>query len=172
MIFTNPNCAVGLQAFQPTAQAGRLSLTYTSGPAIINVGTIAVAGVGTSGIITFQYNYLFDGWIRINNQFDQSGNNSEFAFSIPYEAMVDLCNQVGANTWMNFGTTSSSYITSVTQLFGNTSTGLTSGLQFGFEAYNEVWNPFAAPIVASHLTHRTALSIIDSIGLRMVLSSL
>lgn len=119
----------------PTAQAGRLSITY-SGSATITPCTIPPSSIGVTNVRTFIYNYLFDGWIYYS---------SGMTCSQPLESIVELCNRVGADCWYNIGFTKSAYITAITQLFADSVTGLTSGLRLGYEAWNEIWNPGANP---------------------------
>jgi hypothetical protein len=149
--FADPVCATGAIIYPPSAQAGRLTVTYTSGPAIISMGTLPTSTLvtGSSNPVTFIYNYLEDAWLYA------PGAPS---FSNPMEVAVDLANQVGANAWWTWGFNSSSYITSATQIFANTSTGLTSGLRFGNEPFNETWNAFATPY-AQLTTLGTALGL-------------
>lgn len=122
-------------AIPPTAQSGRLSITYTSGPAICNVGSMNTSTISASGG-TFIYNYLLDGWIY------RSGG---MTVSVPFEAIVDMCNRAGAHCWFNWGITKGAFVTAVTQFFGDSTTGLTSGLRFGNEPFNEIWNSGANP---------------------------
>lgn len=133
----NPQGSTGPIIYPPTAQAGRLTVTYTSGPAIATIGTMATSTLATnSGTPTFIYNYLLDGWIY---------KSDGIAFSTPYEVIIEMCNRVGAHCWWCWGTTRGSFITAVTQFFADPTNGLTSGLRFGNEYANEVWNNFAFP---------------------------
>lgn len=130
----------GANSFGPfvtygSAQAGRLTITYTSGPAISEIWNCKKSQIPTTGA-TFIYNYLLDGWIML-----RGGS----VFSIPFEVLVEMCNRVGSHCWFNWGTTKGSFITAVTQFFGDSTTGLTSGLRFGGEVANEVWNSGAQP---------------------------
>jgi hypothetical protein len=133
--FTNSNNAVGPCITAPTAQAGRMTLSY-SGTATITPSTLVPSSISASGIKTFCYNYLMDGWLLIS-----SGMNCAY----PVESMIELCNRVGSNLWYNFNFTRAAYITSITQAIGDSVTGLTSGLQYGIEPFNETWNPGANP---------------------------
>lgn len=129
------NNSGGVTANPPTAQAGRLSITYTSGPAICTMSTISPSAM-TAGNQTFIYNYLLDGWIYY------AGG---MVVSVPFEAIVDMCNRAGANCWFNWGFTKAAFVSAVTQFFGDSVTGLISGSKFGNEPFNEVWNSGAAP---------------------------
>ena len=115
-----------------TAQAGRLTVTYTSGPAICTMTTIPPSTI--TGNSTFIYNLLLDAWIYF-------GNNG-LTQSVPFEAIADYCNRVGAHCWYNWGVTKSAFITAVTNFFA---TNLNTGLKLGTETGNEVWNSGAFP---------------------------
>ena len=121
-------------ALPRTAQAGSLTITYTSGPAICTMTRIDPGNL-TSGTATFIYNQILGGWIyKPNGQI----------VTVPVEAIIELCNLVGAHCWYNWPVyTSSAYITAFTQFMGDATTGLTSGLRFATEVGNEVWNPHA-----------------------------
>ena len=108
-----------------------MTLTYSSGPAVCTVGRIAAGTVVTNG--TFIYNYLLDGWIYNPGSFNQS---------VPIEAIVDSCNRVGANLWFCWGITRGSYVTAFTNYVA---TNLNTGLKFGTEVGNELWNFQASP---------------------------
>lgn len=136
IFFNNANGGVGPTLTAPTAQAGRLTVTYTSGTASIIPSTVVPGEIVTGTIITLVYNYLMDGWLYL----PQGMNCSQ-----PLESIVELCNRVGANLWYNIGTTKGAYITAVYGLFGNPTTGLTSDLRAGLEGWNEIWNPGAFP---------------------------
>lgn len=135
--FQNPPAANSFGPFvtYPSAQAGRLSISYTSGPAISEIWNCKKSQVPTTGT-TFIFNYLLDGWLM-----QREGMIS----SIPFEAIVEMCNRVGAHCWFNWGMTKPQWITDVAKFFGDNTTGLTSGLRFGGEAWNEVWNAGATP---------------------------
>lgn len=121
--------------FPRTAQAGRLAVSYTSGPAISVISNCLPARI-TAAKGTFVYNYLLDGWIY---------RNGGMLCSSPFEAIVQMCNQAGAHCWFNLPFTKAQWITAVTNFFGDSVTGLSSGLRFGNEAWNEVWNSSANP---------------------------
>ncbi len=124
-----------LAAIPPTPLAGSLTLVYTSGPAILTICTVIPSAIGTSGITTFVFNALLGIFIRVG-----------FVQGIPFEAIVELCNRVGANCWYNWPIyTKGSYITACTNFIASNTTGLTSGLKFGAEVGNEMWNFSAAP---------------------------
>lgn len=126
--FANP-----LNSIYPrTAQAGRLTFAYTIGPAIMTVQTTPPSTVAT-GNCSFMYNYLLDGWLYKPGGIVMSG---------PLEMAVEICNAVNAHCWWNWSTTKSSYISSATTFFG---TNLNSGLKFGQEPGNEIWNTSAYP---------------------------
>jgi hypothetical protein len=150
----NPNGFLGPMIYQPSAQAGHLTATYTAGPAIATVGTIQPSTIpsGTSNPTTFIYSYLLDAWIW----------GTTVDPSAPIEYAIDLANQVGANLWWTFGTNSSGYVQSTTQAVANASTGLTAGLRFGFEAGNEVWNCFGPEPCPYWKTLGNALGISSS----------
>lgn len=116
-----------------TPQAGALTLTYTSGPAIAFVGTYPASQLpsGSTNLRVFTYNYLMKAWF-VRSTFDAP-------VSPPMEVAYDLCNQVGCNVYWVFTLNSSSYVQGVTQLMAN---NLNSGLRFGFEVGNEDWNCF------------------------------
>lgn len=118
-------------AYARTAEAGVLTITYTSGPAICTMTRIP-SGKLLSGLGTFIYSKFLDGWIYRANG---------LTCSIPTESIVQLCNQVGAHFWYNFPTyTKAQFITDFTNFMGDSITGLTSGLRLGTEVGNELWN--------------------------------
>ena len=120
----------------PTAQAGRLTVTYASGTATCSVNTMN-STISNGVNRTFIYNYILDGWIMYPGP---------MICSIPFEAIVELCSRVGAHCWFTWPVaTKSSWVTAVTQFFGDSVTGLPSGVRFGTEVGNEVWNPGAEP---------------------------
>lgn len=143
--FNYSNAGLGPVVSAPTAQAGRLSVTYTSGTASITPTVVPASTITPGSLSTFVFNYLLKGWIYLPN-----GINC----SQPLEAIVELCNRVGANCWFNIGFTKSAYITAITQFFGDATTGLTSGLQLGYEGWNEIWNPGTTPHGALQLLGR------------------
>jgi hypothetical protein len=120
-------------AFPRTAQAGKLTISYTLGPAIVRTGSFYAAGITGGTTSTFIYNYLLDGWI-----YQASGMTN----SIPLEVIAEMCNRVGANCWFNWGTTKGAWVTAVTGFFRD---NLNAGLKFGAETGNEVWNGGANP---------------------------
>lgn len=133
--------AAGLQYGNPgpvtiyprTAQAGRLSLTQTNtDPTLITIQQIDPSAIAT-GNSTFVYNYLLDGWIYRAGGTVMAG---------PLEIAAEICNFVKAHCWWNWGTVKGGLVTSVTNFFA---TNLNSGLKFGTEPGNEVWNTGAAP---------------------------
>ena len=130
----NPgNGIVGFGPFvQPrTPHAGVLTVTYSSGPAICIVQNMRKSIIDSTSGGTFIYNYLLDAWIY------QDGG---MFCSIPFEAIIEFCNRAGTHCWYNVGYTKSAFLTSLGQFFGDATTGLTSGLRLGMEAFNEVWN--------------------------------
>jgi hypothetical protein len=126
-------------AYPRTAQAGVLTISYTSGPAICVMTRIDPSTFTAGGNATFIYSQILGGWIY-------SGRG--LVVSVPFESIVEMCNQVGAHCWHTWPVhTKSAFITAVTNFFGDAATGLTSGLRFGTEVGNELWNfsqgPFA-----------------------------
>jgi hypothetical protein len=106
---------------------GGLSLSFTK---VSGSGT-ETATIGSSGNYkaSFIYNYLLDGWIlRGPNGIIQSQ---------PFEMIAEMCNLVGVNCWFNWGTHKGAFVTAVANFFA---TNLNSGLKFGTEPGNEVWN--------------------------------
>jgi hypothetical protein len=132
----NPQNGTGPFVYLPTAQAGRLTITYSSGPAIAQVWNCKTSAISASGGQTFIYNYLLDGWIY------RAGT---MVVSSPFEAIVDMCNRAGMHCWFTWGFTKGQFVTDVTNFFGDAVTGLSSGLRFGNEPWNEVWNSAAFP---------------------------
>lgn len=124
--------------YYPAAASGVLTITYVSGPAILTVTTLPANAIntGTDGT-TFVYSALLGAW-----SYAQGG----LITANPYEAMVELCNRVGANCWFNWPlNTKQPFIGAVTSFFADSVTGLTSGLKFATEFCNEIWNS-AGPI--------------------------
>jgi hypothetical protein len=119
-----------------TPHAGALTITYSSGPAVCTVQNMRTSAIDNTNPGTFVYNYLLDAWIY---------RDGGMTCSIPFEAIVEFCNRVGCHCWYNIGTTKGAFLTALGQFFGDATTGLTSGLRFGMETYNEVWNSGAAP---------------------------
>jgi hypothetical protein len=135
----NPgNGIVGYGPFiQPrTPHAGALTVTYSSGPAVCSVQNMRKSVIDNTAGGTFIYNYLLDAWIYMDGG---------MICCIPLEAIVEFCNRAGTHCWFNIGTTKGAWITAVTQFFADPTSGLTSGLRFGTETYNEVWNSGASP---------------------------
>ena len=131
------NSSSEISVYSRTPLAGALSVSYTSGPAILTVGHFPTGtNISNASRRTFIFNYLMDGWIFYAGA---------MVTSIPLEAIVELCNRVGAHCWYNWGTTKGAYVTAVAQFMGDAVTGLTSGIKFGGEVANEVWNPAAFP---------------------------
>lgn len=121
----------------PTPLSGALTITYTSGPAIMTICNLLPSSIGTSAARTFVFNALLGAFIYTSTQFVQA---------VPCEAIVELCNRVGANCWDNWPIyTKGAYITARTNFFASPTTGLTSGLKYGGELGNEMWNFGAAP---------------------------
>ncbi|WP_154072525.1 beta strand repeat-containing protein [Bradyrhizobium erythrophlei] len=119
---------------QAPSSLGTITINNNSG--VIGDGVTTLTS-GTAA--TFIYNKILGGWIY------KAGG---MVVSIPFEAIAELCNQVGAHCWYNWPVyTKAAFITSVTNFFGDATTGLTSGLRFGTEVGNELWNfsqgPFA-----------------------------
>lgn len=124
-------------AIPPTALAGVLTVTYTSGPAIMTVCSLLPSTIGTSGMRSFSFNALLGAFIYLGQSFLRA---------IPSEAIVELCNRVGANCWYTWPVyTKGAYITVFTNFMASNTTGLTSGLKFGTEMGNEMWNFTAIP---------------------------
>lgn len=136
IFFVNPQNGIGPFVLPRTAQQQRLAITYTSGPAIVLVQNMQISSITAANTGTFVYNYLLDGWLYRNG-----GMNT----TIPFEAIVDFCNQVGAHCWLPLGFTKGAWVTAVAQFFGDSVTGLRSGLRFGNEPWNEIWNSSASP---------------------------
>lgn len=120
-------------AWPRTAQAGRLTVTYTSGPAICTVIRIDPSSMPAAGRVTFVYNYLADGWI-----YREGG----MTCSVPLEYILEACNRTGANCWWTWGLTKGAWVTAVAAYFRD---NLNPGLKFGMEVANEVWNFGARP---------------------------
>jgi hypothetical protein len=139
-IFTiNPNNGqVGAGPYiQPrTPHAGALTITYSSGPAVCTVQNMRTSKIDNTTGGTFIYNYLLDAWIYMDGG---------MYCSIPFEVIVEFCNRAGTHCWYNIGTTKGAFLTALGQFFGDSTTGLTNGLRFGTETYNEVWNSGASP---------------------------
>lgn len=126
-----------------TAEAGVITVSYTSGPAIASMSILPANTLPTGKNVSFIYSKILGGWI-----FQPGSANSDqgIVVSIPFEAVVQLCNQVGAHCWYNWPVnTSAAFITSLTNFFGDATTGLTSGLKFMTEVGNELWNFSQAP---------------------------
>jgi hypothetical protein len=111
-----------------------LNITYTAGPAICTIIRMDPSTLYAGGGIALVYNSLLGGFIY---------TNAALISSIPIEAIVELCNRVGAHCWYNWGITKSAWVTAVTNYMA---TNLSAGLRFGTEVGNELWNPFANPL--------------------------
>jgi hypothetical protein len=149
--FTNSAQVV---AFPRTPLAGALTITYTSGPAICTIVQIDVGAITTEPT-SFIFNKLLGGFIYqivfANGVYKGAG----IVQSLPFEAMVDLCNQVGAHCWFNWPVyTKGQFITDVTNFFA---TNL-SNYKFGAEMGNEVWNS-AAQLYTRSEAYGCALNI-------------
>jgi hypothetical protein len=145
IVFTNSGLVV---AIPPTALSGVLTVTYTSGPAILTMCTLVPSTIGTSGTRTFVFNALLGAFIY---------NGQSFVQSYPAEAIVELCNRASANCWYNWPIyTKGAYITAFTNFMASNTTGLTSGLKFGTEVGNEMWN-FGAQLWGKAQTYGIAL---------------
>lgn len=110
----------------------------------LSLGTITISGGNISNgattlpanlsSATFIYNKILGGWIY------RAGG---MVVSVPFEAITQLCNQVGAHCWYNLPCyTKAAFVTALTNFMGDTTsgTGLSSGLRFGTEVGNELWN--------------------------------
>lgn len=131
LVFSNSG---NLAAIPPTALSGILTIVYTSGSATMSIGTLVASSIGSSGTKTFVFNALLGGFVFAGTGMVQS---------VPIEVLTQLCNLVGANMWFNWPVyTKAAYITACTNLIGGSSAsgGLTSGLKFGAELGNEIWN--------------------------------
>lgn len=142
--------AAGLQYGNPsigiyprTAQAGRLSMVYSSGPAVIHLYALD-PGTINAGRGSFVYNYLLDGWIY---------RPGGVVMAAPIEGAAQLCNLVGAHCWWNWGSVTGAVASHVT---ANFAANLNPGLKFGMETGNEVWN-FAAYPAATWSTQGSLL---------------
>ena len=133
-----------LVLYPPTAAAGRLTIAYLSGPAICTIIKMDPSTLASEGNSTFIYNHLLGGFVY---------NAGGAVQSIPLEAIVELCNRVGAHCWFTWGITKASWVTAVTNYFAK---NLTPGLKFGTEVGNELWNFGLNPYV-QYLTLGTAL---------------
>lgn len=124
-------------AFPRTSAAGTLTISYTSGPAIAKMGRLVAGAMPSGGTMSFIYSKVLGGWIYRQ----PPGLIQGIILSYPFEAAVQLCNQVGAHCYWNWPAyTTPAFITAVTNFFGDAVTGLTSGLRFGTETGNENWN--------------------------------
>jgi hypothetical protein len=122
-------------AMPPTPLAGVLTVSYTSGPAIMEVCTLLPSSITASSSRTFVFNNLLGAFIY----------TPTFTRTLPMAAVVELCNRVGACCWYTWPIyTKASMITGITEYLASLSTGLTPGLKFGGEVGNEVWN-FSLP---------------------------
>lgn len=137
--FQNPLNGVvngGPFVYPRTAMAGAMTITYTSGPAISNVQHMLPSELDAVNAGTFVFNSLLDGWIYRPGGLLQA---------VPLEVAVEIANRSGNHVWWNWPITKGSLVTAVTQFFGDSVTGLTSGLRFGAEVGNEIWNSGAFP---------------------------
>lgn len=132
IVFSRNGLAGYVYISPPTALAGALTVTYTSGPAIMTICSLLPSSIGSSGVQTFVFNALLGAFINV----------STFVRSYPCEALVELCNRVGANLWYNWPIyTKGALVTALTNFMTpNSGTGLNSGLKFGTETGNENWN--------------------------------
>jgi hypothetical protein len=110
--------------------------SWTGGGLILSFSKAFGSGTETAAIgsaggykASFIYNYLLDGWIL--------RGPSGIIQSQPFEAIAEMCNLVGAHCWFNWGTHKASFVTAVGNFFA---TNLNSGLKFGTEPGNEIWN--------------------------------
>ena len=133
-----------LVLYPPTAAAGRLTITYSSGPAICTIIKMDPSTLTSGGDVTFIYNHLLGGFVY---------NVGGAVQSIPLEAIVELCNRVGAHCWFTWGITKGSWVIAVTNYFAK---NLNSDLKFGTEVGNELWN-FGLNPYAQYLALGTAL---------------
>jgi hypothetical protein len=138
------NNSAQLVLYPPTAAVGRLTITYSSGPAICTIIKMDPSTLTSGGNVTFIYNHLLGGFVY---------NAGGVVQSIPLEAIVELCNRVGAHCWFTWGITKGSWVTAVTGYFAKK---LNPGLKFGTEVGNELWNFGLNPYV-QYLTLGTAL---------------
>jgi len=126
----------GVSIYPKTPQAGVPTITY-SGPVTSTIVTLQPSFFTASGNYVFMYSYVLDAWQVKGGGLIQS---------IPLEYMISLCNSVGASMWYTWPiNTSSAYVTAFTNFVGDSTTGLTSGLRFGTELGNEMWNFGAQP---------------------------
>ena len=126
----------GILLYAPTAQAGRLAVSYVAGPAICSIHAILPAPDPSSipaGNNSFVYNYLMDGWVW-------QGANTGILQCVPIEAIVEMCNLTHSNCWYCWGITKGSYVTALTNYMAANLVG-----KFGTEVGNELWNSGASP---------------------------
>jgi hypothetical protein len=137
----NMYCMNG-QTVTATFAAGSTAITWT--PALTSAlsTSYTISGKsGSQGCNNFYIDWL-DTWSQrsLPTNFSWVGNQG-----VPYEVMIDLCNQLGCDCWIPaplFATPS--YLTSFHGLIAN-GTGITSGYSalsnnFWSEISNEVWN--------------------------------
>jgi hypothetical protein len=135
-----------LQANGTTGGAHNVMVVTYSGATACSIYRIPTSGLSqlAAGNATFIYNALLGGFFATNFGLGQG---------IPLEAIVDLCNRVGAHCWFNWMATTGAYVTAVTNFFAN---NLAAGLKFGTETGNEIWNSGASPY-AQYLALGTCL---------------
>jgi hypothetical protein len=119
-----------------TGAVGNAMLVTYSGTPTCNLYRISPSSMATTGS-TFVFNALLNGWVWFDGGI---GSN------IPLEVLIDFCNRVGAHCYFNWDFTTSAFVTSVTNFFA---ANLNSGLKFGTEELNEVWNPGTEPHFAA-----------------------
>jgi hypothetical protein len=130
IVFTNSGNVV---VYPPTPLSGTLTVAYTSGPAIATVVSLGPSTITAGSNRTFIFNALLGAFMY----------STTYVQNIPMEAMVDLCNRVGACLWYTFPIyTKASFITDFTSWMAGST--FTSGLKFGGEVGNEIWN-FSLP---------------------------
>ena len=120
------------------AQAGALTITYSSGPNIYTIIRINPSAFTSGHNVTLIYKYLLGGFVL--------SSVPGLLQSLPYEWIAQLCNQVNANCWYNFGDTKGAFVTAVTNFFAPNSGNFNSGLKFGFEPWNEIWDSAGNPV--------------------------
>lgn len=113
-----------------TGQAGALSLSYTSGPAICTIVQVVPGALTLNASrATLMYNYLLDAWMQLDG-----------AMITPYpiEYLVEVCNRTNSNLWYNWPVyTTSTFVQKTTEYVRD---NLNPGLKFGTEVGNEMWN--------------------------------
>lgn len=134
-----------LQILSRHANAGPLTVTYTGGTGPVpTLYTVSASSFTNGDYTTFVYSTNLGGWIW-QGQGTTANGGGGMVMSVPWEQIIELCNQVGAHCWINWPLfTKGQYITDQTNFFGDVTTGLTSGLRFGTETANEIWLAQAA----------------------------